>query len=119
LLDDLVRDYKVNGKDHIWCEGVVRNRLRPHFGEMRAAKVTYSDAMQYVEQRQDSEAPNSTINKEVALLRRSYNLAKRAGKVAIVPLLPARLAENNIRRVFLSARNSYCSERHCQMRLSP
>ena len=21
LLDDLVRDYKVNGKDHIWCEG--------------------------------------------------------------------------------------------------
>jgi hypothetical protein len=79
---------------------VVRNRLRPHFGEMRAAKVTYSDAMLYVEQRQKSEAPNSTINKEVALLRRSYNLAKRAGKVAMVPLLPARLAENNIRKGF-------------------
>ena len=27
LLDDLVRDYRTNGKDHKWCEGVVRNRL--------------------------------------------------------------------------------------------
>jgi integrase len=100
LLDDLVRDYKVNGKDAVWCEGVVRNRLRPYFGAMRATKLTYSDAMLYVEQRQAGDAPNSTINKEVALLRRSYNLAKRAGKVATVPLLPARLTENNVRKGF-------------------
>ena len=29
LLDGLTRDYRVNGKDHVWCEGVVRNRLLP------------------------------------------------------------------------------------------
>jgi integrase len=100
LLDDLIRDYKVNGKDHVWCEGVVRNRLRPHFGSMRARRVTHEQAARYVEQRQDQDAPNSTINKEIALLRRAFNLGKRSGKIGVAPLFPSKLTENNTRKGF-------------------
>ena len=100
LLDGLTRDYKVNGKDHVWCEDVVRNRLRPNFGDMRAASLRYDHVEKYVERRQAAGAPNSTINKEIALLRRSLNLARRAGRLNVVPVLPSKLAENNVRKGF-------------------
>ena len=100
LLDDLVRDYKTNGKDHNWCGGVVTNRLRPAFGAVRAVRVAYTDGQRYVEQRQDQGAPNATINREIALLRRAFNLARRAGKLAVSPLFPSKLAENNVRKGF-------------------
>jgi hypothetical protein len=100
FLDDLIRDYRTNGKDHVWCEGVVRNRLRPAFGAMQAAKIGYGDGQRYIERRQNEGAPNSTINREIALLRRSFNLAKRSGKLPLAPLLPGKLAEHNVRKGF-------------------
>jgi len=100
LLDGLVRDYKINGKDYVWCEGVVENRLRPSFGSQRAATLRHEDAAHYIEQRQNQGAPNATINREISLLRRSFNLAKRAGKLNQIPLFPSRLAENNVRKGF-------------------
>jgi len=100
LLDGLVRDYKINGKAEDWCESVVRVHLTPYFGEMRAAKVRPDDAEKFIEFRQSDGASNSTINKEIALLRRAFNLAKRAGKLSVVPLFPAKLAERNVRKGF-------------------
>ena len=100
LLDGLVRDYKIHGKAEDWCESVVRVHLTPYFGEMRAAKVRPDDAEKFIEFRQSDGASNSTINKEIALLRRAFNLAKRAGKLSVVPLFPAKLAERNVRTGF-------------------
>jgi integrase len=100
FLEGLVRDYKINGKAEDWCESVVRVHLKPFFGEMRAAKVRPDDAEKFIEQRQSEGASNSTINKEIALLRRSFNLAKRSGKLSVVPLFPAKLAEKNVRKGF-------------------
>ena len=65
-----------------------------------AAKVRHENAERYVQQRQDQGAPNSTINKEIALLRRAFNLAKRSGKLIVTPLFPSKLAEHNIRKGF-------------------
>ena len=100
LFDALVRDYKINGKDHAWCERVVRKHLRPWFGVVRVAKVRTDLAERYVEHRQGERAANATINKEIALLRRSLNLGRRSGKIPTVPMLPAKLAENNVRKGF-------------------
>jgi integrase len=54
----------------------------------------------YIEQRQSEGAMNATINREIALLRRSFNLARRSGKLIIVPILPSKLAEHNVRKGF-------------------
>jgi integrase len=110
LLDGLVRNYKINRKSVDWCESRVRVHLKPFFGDMRAAKVRPDDAEKFIEYRQSKGASNSTVNKEIALLRRSFNLAKRSGKVTVVPLFPAKLAERNVRKGFFE-RNEFLKHR--------
>ena len=95
LLDALHRDYKVNGKSHEWVDGVVTKHLRPRFGEMRASKLTFGIVQRYIEQRQKAGATHATINREIALLRRAFNLAHQE-----LPTLPAKLKENNVRKGF-------------------
>src|ERR1700720_1929652 len=71
LFDTLVRDYKINGKDHAWCERVTRKHLRPWFGAVRVARVRPDLVERYIEHRQGERAANATINREIALLRRA------------------------------------------------
>jgi hypothetical protein len=78
LLDDLVRDYRINEKSEDWCESVVRIHLRPFFGHLKAAKLRHDDGARYVEARQISGAKNATINREIALLN-DYRL--KAGRI--------------------------------------
>jgi integrase len=118
LLDDLLADYKINGKDYDWAELKVRVNLRPYFGAMKASAIGTQQIREYIERRQQPEtrtygagdkkrqrtygpATNATINRELALLRRSFNLAQRATppKVGAVPFIPM-LAENNVRKGF-------------------
>ena len=117
LLDDLLADYKINGKRHDWADLVVRVHLRPFFGAMKAASVGTQQVRAYIAARQQPEtrkygekgektrefgpASNGTINRELALLRRAFNLGKRATppKVGTAPFIPI-LAENNVRKGF-------------------
>jgi integrase len=120
LLDDLLTDYKINGKRHDWAELVVRVHLRPFFGSMQATGLGTDAIRKYTAKRQQPEkrtyadveggkkreraygpASNGTINRELALLRRAYNLGKQATppKVGAVPFIPM-LAENNVRKGF-------------------
>jgi integrase len=117
LLDGLLSDYKINGKSFAWADDVVRVHLRPHFGAMRAAALGTDQIRKYIEKRQQPEtrvygekgekkreygpASNGTINRELALLRRAFNLGKKATppKVGAVPFIPM-LAENNVRKGF-------------------
>jgi integrase len=120
LLDDLLADYKINGKRHDWAGLVVRVHLRPFFGGIKAASIGTDVFRKYTEKRQQPEkrvytdaegkkkqersygpASNGTINRELALLRRAFNLAKQATppKVGTVPFIPM-LAENNVRKGF-------------------
>jgi integrase len=103
LFDGLLLDYKINGKSYAWVSDVVRVHLRPYFGGMKAAKVGTDQIRAYIASRQESDGPpaNATINRELALLRRSFNLGRMATppKVAITPFIPM-LAENNVRKGF-------------------
>lgn len=101
LLDDLVADYRINGKSVDWCEMVVRVHLRPYFGALPALRVNTTMAREYITERQAAGAKNATVNRELSLLRRAFSLGYKEPppKVARVPILP-RLEENNVRKGF-------------------
>jgi integrase len=115
LLDGLLLDYQTNGKSHAWAGLVVRVHLRPFFGAMKAKLVGTDQIQAYIagrreptirtlpngKKREIAAASNATINRELALLRRAFNLGKASQppKVATVPRIPV-LAENNVRKGF-------------------
>jgi len=101
LLDALLADYRVNQKRIDWAEIVVEKHLRPFFGKMRIDQVGTGSATKYIAERQARGIANATINRELALLRRAFNLGRIASppKVARVPHIPS-LAENNVRKGF-------------------
>ena len=90
LLDDVLADYKINNKSFPGAEMVTRVHLRPVFGSQIAARVGTDALRKYVTARQEAGAANGTINRELALLRRAYNLGRLASppKVQRVPRFP-------------------------------
>jgi len=103
LAGDLLRDYRINGRkskddlDARW-----KLHLQPFFGYLRALQVTSDLLDRYVDQRQQESAKNATINRELAALKRMFNLGLQATppKVARVPHFP-HLEERNVRKGFV------------------
>lgn len=103
LADGFLRDYKVNGRRSLTdVEARWKLHLQPFFAAMRAASVTSDLLARYVDERQVAGAANSTINRELAALKRMYRLglASTPPKVYRVPWFP-HLAEDNVRTGFL------------------
>ena len=103
LAEDFLRDYRINGKTSLEdAEARWRLHLQPFFGSLHASQVTSTFLNRYVDERQEAGAANATINRELAALKRMFNLGRKATppKVVFVPAFP-RLAENNIRQGFL------------------
>jgi integrase len=71
----------------------------PAFRKRRLSGITTSELTAYVVKRQAEDASNGTINRELALVRRAYTLARRAGKLLHVPHVPM-LKEANPRSGF-------------------
>ena len=107
ILDDLLTDYQANDRRSL--DGVTRivTRLKTAFGHRRAHDLTTADVQRYVVSRQAAPEPeeagaaNATINRELAALKRAFNLAVQGEKILRKPYIPM-LAEHNVRTGFLS-----------------
>jgi hypothetical protein len=101
-----VRDYRINSRKSLVDAETRWNRhLKPFFGGMRAIDVTSEQLARYVDKRQQEDAANATINRELAALKRMLRLGQQSTppKVVRAPKFP-KLAENNIRTGFLEDR---------------
>lgn len=100
LLDGLLLDYSVHGRHSLYDVRIrVEKHLRPALGNARAHTLTTEKIRVYMEQRQHAGASNAQINREMAALKRAYNLALQSGKQIKKPHFP-RLAEDNVRQGF-------------------
>lgn len=99
-MDAVVADYIANGKRSL---DDVRTRiarhLTPFFGGRRLTAITTDSADQYRIARMAAGAAVASINREVAILKRSFRLAHRAGKVTTIPYL-SMAEEHNTRTGF-------------------
>jgi integrase len=79
--------------------------LEQFFGALRAMEVTSQLVARYIDARQQERAENATINRELAALKRMFNLARQSTppKVQSAPYT-AMLRENNIRTGFLESK---------------
>ena len=94
--------YTVNKRDSLdHLKRRIKLHLTPWFAGRRMTRLTSADINAYVLHRQTAGAAAASINRELAILKRAYTLAIRAGK-----LLPAHrpyiamLQEHNLRTGF-------------------
>jgi integrase len=98
--DDLLVDYANNGYDSADdAEGRIRNHLTPFFGGRKLSAITTPIVNAYIQRRRKAQAKNGTINRELALLKRMFTLAHRAGLIVARPYIP-KLDEHNVRKGF-------------------
>ena len=88
--DDLAQmlfdDYRANGRRSLDRAEQACAHLRDFFGAASRARDISADVItKYKARRLDERAKPSTVNYELAMLRRAFRLAIRAGKVALRP----------------------------------
>ena len=104
-MTDLETEYTVNKRDSLeHLKRRIKLHLKPWFRGRRMTKITAADINAYVQHRQEKGAAAASINRELAILKRAYTLAIRAGKLlqAHRPYI-AMLAEHNVRTGFFEA----------------
>jgi integrase len=102
LASDLLNEYRANNrKSLVWVRRRIQRHVLPFFAGLRAVDITTDRVRAYTVRRQEQGASNGTINRELAALKRMFNLATEMTppKVARVPYIPM-LKESNVRRGF-------------------
>lgn len=101
MLNEALRYYRRKARKSL--EHVERHakRLKVGLAGKRADEITTDHVNEYAEKRQDAGAANATVNRELAVLRLAFNLARKAGKIKpeTVPYFEM-LPENNRRMGF-------------------
>lgn len=99
LGEDFLNDYRINGKKSLDKAERGLKHVLAFFGDFKAHGVGTDLVRKYVAQRLEDGAENATVNRELAALKRSFNLGIQAGKIYRKPYIPM-LQENNIRTGF-------------------
>lgn len=102
LAEDLLNEYQANDrKSLVWLHRRIRRHLTPFFAGQRVVNITTDRIRVYAVNRQQQGASNGTINRELAALKRMFNLASKTTppKIVRVPYIPM-LKERNVRKGF-------------------
>jgi len=96
-------DAEVKGLRDVYHMRFRAAHLKGFFGATTPVEtITETDIAKYVAARRKASKELSTINRELAVLRQSFYLAKKRRLIKEVPDIP-RYAEHNIRQVFFEA----------------
>lgn len=101
LYEDMVDDYRRSGKT-IADPPKRWRHIGPVFGGWRVRDITSQRLALYIDQRRDEGAADATIQRELAALRRMFNLGRLNGKVVAVPKFPT-IRLDNARQGFFEA----------------
>lgn len=101
LADDLLKDYRINGRRSLDRVEWALKHLRAQFGSSRVLTITTPAIRSYMEKRQKEGAKNGTINRELDVLKRMFSLALASEKLLRRPHIPM-LDEDNVRTGFFS-----------------
>ena len=101
LVEDYLRDYRLNQKKSLKRAEASTDHLEYFFKGMRVPEITTPKIRQYIERRLEEKAGNGTINRELAALKRMLNMGAQQTppRVDRVPYIPM-LKENNVRKGF-------------------
>lgn len=101
LLAVVQRDWRLNGRRSLRGFHTKAKHLLKHFARMKAADITTARVEEFKDARLSEGAARQTINNDLALLRRAFNLALRQELVRRAPHIKA-LSVNNVREGFVS-----------------
>jgi len=103
LVADVMAEYaEKQQKSYDSVEQRWRLHLKPFFTKRRASDITTDTIRRYSKQRLDQQASPASINRELAVLKRAFNLARESTppKVRMAPYIPM-FEERNVRKGFL------------------
>src|SRR3954452_16098084 len=103
LFNLLLEDYRRHDRTDLYqAELRIAKHLRPSFGDLKAAKLSSHHIRSYMDGRKAARASNATINRELSLVRRAFNLGTYEDPPLVLraPRIP-KLAETNVRQGFL------------------
>ena len=103
LLDLVIDDYKIEKKRSVSdLTYRIEKNIRPKLGALRVSQFGRTQADGYIEARRAEKATDSTINRELAIIRRAFSLGMRESPPIVTskPFI-RRLSEGNAREGFL------------------
>ena len=101
LIEEVKKDYEINGKKSSDRVQFSKKHLIRILGEDKPIEEITEQAIDdYKHQRNQENAANGTINRELALLRRGFNILRHQKKIIDRPAIVL-LKENNIRQGFI------------------
>jgi len=115
LIEDLFAEYREKQQKSIdSAEQRWRLHLKPFFTKRKACDITTDMIRRYTQQRTDQSAEPSTINRELAVLKRAFHLAMESTppKVRTIPYIPT-FEEKNVRTGFLADQHHSKLAREC------
>jgi len=95
----LLDEYRANGRKSLDRMEDAVDHLREFFAACRAQAISTERTLAYVRHRQEQQAANATINRELAALKRMFRLGEKAGRVVRRPYIDM-LQERNARTGF-------------------